>query len=237
MAARRVASSATKTFSVRKEKRQSPYERLKQAILNGELSPSQPLIETQLAEWCQVSRTPIREALTRLEQDGLVIRSDRGLVVRERSPEEILDIYETRIVLESAAARAAATRRSRIDILTLRQILSEADDVPPGDSDAMFRHNREIHGAIWRASHNESLIDLLTRLDHHLARYPATTLGAPGRWEEACGEHRAIIDAIENQQPDVAAELTTEHFMKARDLRLKLWAQSLRTTGSTSSSA
>ena len=100
----------------------SPYERLKRAILRGEFPPGHPLVETYLARWCQVSRTPIREALTRLEQDGLVLRTDKGLVVRERSPEEILDIYETRVVLEATAARVAAIRRSRFDVMTLRRL-------------------------------------------------------------------------------------------------------------------
>src|SRR5690606_35558099 len=93
----------------------SPYERIKEAIIAGDLAPGQPVVETALAEWCQVGRTPIREALTRLEQDGLLIRTSRGLVVRERSPDVILDIYETRILLEAAAARTAAARRTQLD--------------------------------------------------------------------------------------------------------------------------
>ena len=84
--------------------RVQPYEILQQAILRGELAPGQPLVETTLAARYNVSRTPIREALTRLEQDRLVERTDRGLVVRRRSPEQILDIYETRIALEATAA-------------------------------------------------------------------------------------------------------------------------------------
>ena len=70
----------------------TPYERLRQAIIEGDLRPGDQLVEVALAKWCQVSRTPIREALSRLEQDGLVARSDRGLVVLSRSAEEILDI-------------------------------------------------------------------------------------------------------------------------------------------------
>ena len=91
------------------------YERLKNAIITGELGPGTHLVESSLARLCQVSRTPVREALTRLEQDGLVHQGARGLVVRERSPEEILDIYETRIVLEATAARLAAERHTALD--------------------------------------------------------------------------------------------------------------------------
>ena len=90
----------------------------------------------------------------------------------------------------------------------------------------MARGNRQFHRTLWRAGHNESLIDLLTRLDLHLSRYPATTLAAPGRWEQANLEHSAIVDAIEAQDPNLASELATAHFTKARDIRLGQWARS-----------
>jgi DNA-binding GntR family transcriptional regulator len=207
------------------ERKPSPYERLTQAILTGELTPGQPLVETTLAEWCEVSRTPIREALTRLQQDGLVVRSERGLVVRERSPEEILDIYETRIGLEAMASRVAAARRSHLDVLTMRRVADGLDGIDTSDHGAMADGNREFHRAVWRASHNESLSDLLRRLDLHLARYPSTTLSLPGRWEEGNREHRAILDAIDRQDAAAAHDLTAAHFTRARDLRLALWAQ------------
>ncbi|MFC7645008.1 GntR family transcriptional regulator [Streptosporangium lutulentum] len=173
-----------------------------------------------------MSRTPIREALTRLEQDGLVLRTDRGLVVRERSPEEILDIYETRIVLEAMAARTAAIRRSPIDVITMRRVADRLERLDTGDEIELVEANRDLHRALWRATHNESLIDLLTRLDLHLARYPATTLSQPGRWREANAEHRAIVDAVDAQDPDLAEDLAAKHFTRARDLRLAIWAAS-----------
>jgi DNA-binding GntR family transcriptional regulator len=205
-----------------KGRKQSPYERIKEAIVRGDLAPGNMLVETALAEWCEVSRTPIREALTRLEQDGMVIRSDRGLIVRERSHEEILDIYETRIVLEGTAARVAAARRSAVDIIHLRRIADAMDRVKLGDEDQMVSTNHDFHGALWRASHNESLTDLLTRLDLHIARYPSTTLSQPGRWDEAKREHREILDAIEAQDLPLAEDLARKHFAKARDLRLTI---------------
>lgn len=207
------------------DRKLTPYERLTQAILAGELTPGQPLVETSLAAWCQVSRTPVREALTRLQQDGLVVRSERGLVVRERSPEEILDIYETRIELEAMAARVAATRRSDLDVLTMRRIVQRLEDVDATDELAMASANREFHRSVWRASRNESLTDLLRRLDLHLARYPSTTLSQPGRWAEGNREHQAIVDAVEARDEAAARALTAEHFAKARDLRLMLWGR------------
>jgi DNA-binding GntR family transcriptional regulator len=90
----------------------------------------------------------------------------------------------------------------------------------------MATGNRQFHRSVWRAGHNESLIDLLSRLDLHLSRYPATTLAVPGRWHEANLEHVAIVDAIEAQDPTRAGDLATAHFTRARDLRLQLWAES-----------
>jgi DNA-binding GntR family transcriptional regulator len=202
--------------------RPAPYQMLKAAILDGTLEPGAPLVEVQLAEWCGVSRTPIREALTRLEQDGLVERSERGLVVRQRSPEEILDIYEIRVVLEAMAARLAAERHTRMDKIRISKALERwqnaGAEMPPGE---LVNINLELHRATWIASHNQPLIDLLERLTLHLGRYPATTLTAPGRLKSALAEHQHLVDAVFARDPDAAAEAATEHFTTALKIRLE----------------
>jgi len=200
-----------------------PYERLKDAILSGELPPGTQLVEAALASWFDVSRTPIREALTRLEQDALLARDKSGLIVRERTPGEVLDIYDTRILLESAAAGLAAERRTSHDILLLQRLLRRWDGVDQGDPGAMMRANREFHQTLWRASHNECLVDLLGRLDLHVARFPATTLSTPGRWQQAGREHAGIVEAIERHDAAKSAESAGKHFQRARDIRLELW--------------
>jgi DNA-binding GntR family transcriptional regulator len=202
-----------------------PYEIIKHAILKGELLPGQPLVEIALAAMCQVSRTPIREALTRLEQDGLISRSDRGLIVRERSPEEILDIYQVRTVLEGTAAASAADRRNEHDIRMLRSLIKQAEQVGDEDDEAKVEVNRAFHRALWAASHNDCLLDLLERLDLHLGRYPATTLSSAGRWEEAKQEHAVMTDAIGNRDSGKARDAALGHFTRARDIRLQLWYQ------------
>lgn len=202
-----------------------PYERLLQEVLRGELQPGEALTEMALAERLQVSRTPIREALTRLEQDGLIKRTGRGMVVRERSPEEILDIYEVRILLEADAARLAAERRSNLDVFTLRHAASELEQIDTSDPDVMAEANREFHHAVWRATHSEPVWDLLRRLDMHLARYPTTTLSYPGRWETSLTEHRLLVAAIEERDGEKAAQASTQHFTAARDIRLTLWSE------------
>jgi DNA-binding GntR family transcriptional regulator len=197
---------------------------LKQAILSGELKAGQSLVETSLATWCQVSRTPIREALRRLEQDGLIERSDRGLVVRERSPQEILDIYETRIALEATAGRMAAERRTDHDVRLLRRLYERSNEIASDNIAGIVEANRQFHRTVWNASHNDSLLDLLERLNLHLARYPETTLAAPGRWQNACHQHGLLVDAIEKRDSEGAYKIALEHFVDARDIRLTLFA-------------
>lgn len=223
-----MASSETSgPFSEDTDRKRSPYEKIKETILDGTLSPGSQLVESAVAESYGVSRTPVREALTRLEQDGLVERGERGLIVRLRSPEEILDVYETRIVLEVTAARVAAERHTGFDRMRLERLLRMGEDADPHDGGILAQRNREFHGGIWHASHNESLVDLLNRLNLHLVRYPATTLSHPGRWQKALKEHRAIVEAIVRRDGPTAAELAEAHFTEARDIRLELWKQDL----------
>jgi DNA-binding GntR family transcriptional regulator len=199
----------------------TPYDRIRDAIVSGELAGGTPLTESALAAWCGVSRTPIREALLRLEQDGLVTRTERGPVVRSRTPEEILDIYEVRIGLEATAARSAALRRTDHDIRALRQALASADPTTR-DPAEMVRANVAFHRLVWRAAHNEAVVDLLQRVELHLARYPETTLAYPGRWERACQQHAELLKAIEDRDADRAAAIAHQHFTEAREIRLKL---------------
>lgn len=225
MTPKQPAASARRSKLVLAEARETPYETLKKAILSGDLATGQPLVEVTLAEWIGVSRTPIREALRRLEQDGIVYRSDRGLVVRDRSPEEILDIYETRIVLEATVARTAAERRTAHDVLILRELLERGEAVGENDASGMVESNAQFHRAMWRASHSESLIDLLQRLDLHLTRYPGTTLSWPGRWKAAVSQHAQVVEAVEKRDGDLAYSTALEHFTEARDIRLRLFAR------------
>jgi len=202
----------------------APYDLLKLAILEGALRPGDPVVESKLASRYGVSRTPIREALTRLEQDGLMQRTERGWAVRQSSPEEILDIYDTRIVLEGAAAAFAAERRTNHDLMAMRHAAARNDhlssDTPPG---VLADANREFHRTVWRASHNASLTDLLERINLHLGRYPETTLTYPGRQAASLEQHTALIEAIEARDSARAQQIASEHFAAARDIRLRLW--------------
>ena len=202
----------------------SVYERLRESIVNGDYPAGEPLIETTLAAQFSVSRTPIREALRRLEQDGLVERGSRGMHVRSRSPEEILEIYEVRVTLEVAAARAAAERRTPLDLARLEQIHQAMLAASTEDSERLANTNRKFHEIIWSMSHNATLIDLLTRLYAHLIRYRETTLTFQDRWQAVLKEHAQLIEAIKDGDRELAGQIAEEHMVAARNTRLMMYA-------------
>jgi len=204
--------------------RPDAYELLKAAVLQGEFQPGEALREVQLAQWCGVSRTPVREALRRLEQDGLIRWEGSSLTVRRRSPEEILDIYTTRIVLEKTVAAVAAERRTDHDLRQLEWAVERGASATVDDPIALAEVNAAFNRRVWQASHNESLIDLLERLNLHLGRYPRTTLVAPGRWERSKQAHAELVAAISERDAERAAAIAERHFTQAREIRLALFA-------------
>jgi len=209
----------------------SLYEELREAILTGRFGPGQVLSENALAAEFGKSRTPVREALHRLEIETLVERVPRGVRVRTSSPEEILDIYEVRITLEGAAAKAAAERATELDRTRLRsaqQAMVDVEDSP----EAMAAANRRFHEAVWAASHNPTLVDLLHRLNVHLVRYPSTTLNYGDRWEAVLREHEELLGAIDARDGEAARRIAEHHMFGAREVRLRMYADSEYATDS-----
>lgn len=200
----------------------SLYDRLRTAVLNGEYRPGMILVESAVAEAYGVSRTPVREALRALEKDGILQYSGRHLMVRISSLEEVMEIYDCRIVLEGVAAEWAARTRTDNDLILLELALNDmvqASNRSPFDQATI---NHAFHDRLWRSSHNATLVDLLSRLELHIRRYPEPTVSQPGRWQEAIEEHAAIIQAIRDQDQELARQLSSAHMAAARDLRLQM---------------
>lgn len=200
------------------------YNRMKDDILVGVLGPGTPLVETALATRYAVSRTPVREALRRLEHDGLLERGPRSLQVRQSTPQEIFDLNDVRTVLETSAARKAAERHTELDLVLLYDLLErmEREDL---DVPERVRLNRQFHASVWHAGHNSTLCQTLERL--YLTEVPAlhTTLASTLRWRQAVAEHRAVVDAIATGDAETAARVLEEHLRIGRDLRLSQLAQ------------
>jgi DNA-binding GntR family transcriptional regulator len=200
------------------------YGRLYDDVVAG-VWDGEALVAATLAQHYGTSRTPVREALRRLDHDGLVERGARSLRVRSRSPEEILEIYDVRIVLEGLAARTAAQRRSPLDVARLRRAAADMRATATDEARAMAAANRRFHEAIWTAARSTTLTDVLRRLHDHLRRYPESTLQAPGRWEAALAQHDELIALVEAGDADGARALAETHMAQARDIRLRMFTE------------
>ncbi|MBY3988766.1 GntR family transcriptional regulator [Rhodococcus fascians] len=200
------------------------YTQISDDIVHGRLGVHDRLSENALSQRYGVSRTPIREALTRLEQDGMIVRQGAMARIRVRSHEEVNDIYRARTWLEQAIAEDAANRRGETDILRLRAAWEREDRLDPLTSspDELMVANRGFHAALAAASHNATLEDLQAKLTLQVVQLPATTLGVPGRWEAAHEQHRKLIDSVENRDAASAGAIARSHLDQARKLRLKL---------------
>lgn len=199
----------------------SAYLALRRDIVSGEIKPGEKLIEVVLADRYGVSRTPIREALRRLEQDDLVQRDGRRVRVRLHRPDEIMDIYEIRIVLEEAAARAAALRRTPLEVSLLSRAFEAMRGVNPDDTAARERTCWTFHELMWTASRSKTLADLLRRLQVNLRRYPDGAMTHPSGWRQALVDYQRLLSAIREHRTTEAAEITGNRLRSAQDLRLR----------------
>ncbi|VXC11976.1 GntR family transcriptional regulator [Citricoccus sp. K5] len=200
---------------------------LKAEILRGEHSPGTPFREVALAERFGVSRTPVREALGRLQQEGLLERGTRGLQVRRLDPEQLMQVYDLRILLEGQAAEEAASARTELDLVRLEGLLSRDQALTDPDNATRLDTNIEFHEALWSAARNPILRDLLDRLSTHQIHAPTSTLTTPGRWEQSLDEHAEIIRCIREHEAAGAREAMRAHMSTARALRLRMLSHAM----------
>jgi DNA-binding GntR family transcriptional regulator len=197
------------------------YESILVALREGRYRHGDRLREEDIARTFGVSRTPVRAALARLLQRGLLQVSQNGLQVAHLSRPQVVELYAMRELLEGAAARFAAQHASEGDIYTLRRICARFD-APGQDAARLAEHNLRFHAAIYEAAHNRYLMATLQELYDTLMLLPSTTFAADSRHEAAVQEHRAILDAIRARDADEAERLAREHIGRARDTRLAM---------------
>ena len=200
----------------------SIYDQLRAEIVAGSLPAGSAVREVAVATRFGVSRTPVREALRRLKHDLLLVPGARGLRVRAVGPQEVVQVYDMRVLLEAEAAREAARARSDTDVLRLEALLARDLALVAPDDEARTVTNMEFHAALWRAAGNAVLRDLLERLTVHLIRAPRSTLSVGTRWEESLQEHAEIVRAVREGDPDAAGSAAAEHMQTAREIRLSL---------------
>lgn len=202
---------------------QDAYSLILAAIDDGTYRPGDRLVESELADRFGVSRTPIREALQRLETQSLLTRDGRSLIVASLDHNQLAELYVVRAQLEGLAARLAAQHATPEEVRVLRDMVEE-DRALITNPRALSRANKRFHRQIHLASHNRFLIQQLDLVHRSMALLATTSLEAEGRGQAAMDEHHAIVEAIARSDGDSADRTLREHISKAFETRLKLEA-------------
>jgi len=199
------------------------YERLKQQILNGEIEPGERLMQIQVAETLRASRTPVREAFRRLEQDGLVERVPQGGVrVTRLDMEAIQEVFGIRNVLEAYAVELACGRITAEEIGSLKRLVTQAEELLSSaelDRETkikrIFELNSQFHDTIYRAAGNSYLMGMINSLRFIVGRLRLLGLRADSTWSRAWEEHTQLIGLLEKKDKESAARLLKTHLVNA----------------------
>lgn len=200
------------------------YESLRDAIVNQVLKPGERLMETDLADEMGVSRTPVREAIRRLELENYVVMIPRkGAYVAGLSIKDINDVFEIRGALESLAAGLAAQRATDEDIKEMELNLEmETSHFETSDLIKTIEEDTKFHDLIFNASKNSRLLGMVKELREQVQRFRTTTLAVPGRMKFALDEHKAIVEAIANRDIEAAQKAASEHIQSAEAALLEV---------------
>lgn len=202
------------------------YQRILDDIREGRLKPGHRITEADVATYLNMSRTPVREALRRLESAGLVASAPySGMQIAQLDYQEVMELYDMRIVLESTAARLAAKHASEAEIYSLNETMKRYEAATTAVEQA--HHNRIFHNALAYAAHNRYLLKSLNSIRDSMILLGKTTFELPNRAEQVVKEHRDIINAIIDRDADRAAEAATLHISEAQKARIILMSQSL----------
>ena len=196
------------------------YERLKDAIQNAAVEPGEPLTETRLSELLGISRTPVREALQQLAQEGLVqVIPGRAITVAEHSAQDILDVVHLRSLLEPELVRLATEAASHSEIERLKRSVAEMQAaIETGDHTAWSRSDSVFHEVLGEACPNELLCEVVLQMRnrvHQIANIDSQP--NPARLAECTVEHVEIIEAMATRDSAAAADAMRNHIDKLRE--------------------
>lgn len=209
------------------------FETLRDAIITQVLKPGERLMEIQLADEMGVSRTPVREAIRKLELEGLVVMVPRkGAYVAGVSMKDIHEVYEVRAALEMLAVTLAAERITDEELDALeRQVLRESEAEENSDENALdniIYIDSTFHDIIYQAAHNQRLVQFVNILQEQLQRFRAASLSRPGRSKTALDEHKQIVEALAERNGELASRLAKEHIENAENAMISGMEESLK---------
>jgi len=196
---------------------------IRNAIMNGSLQPRERLMEIQLAEELGVSRTPIREALRKLELEGFIVMVPRkGAYVADLTFKDIADVFEIRAALEGLAAGLAAERITEEELESMERLLvGKQEAITSGDIDRLVEVDTSFHELLYKASRNERLANIISNLREQIQRFRLTSLSFPGRNKESLQEHKQLVEAIQSRDSQLARHLAQEHIENAENVLIE----------------
>ncbi len=202
-----------------RELNQQAYDEIRRRILDGEFLPSNPISEYQVASELNISRTPVREALKRLEEEGLVWSiPNKGTFVAELSAHDIMEIYQVRECLEGQAARIAAEKMSDNDIQLLEKEIALTDEfAATGQEDEIFQRDIRLHKLIITSTQNIRLGKILATLDDQMHRVRIIFSHSPDWLQAVIQEHAAIVEKIKARDCEGAEDAMVKHLRSACD--------------------
>jgi DNA-binding GntR family transcriptional regulator len=203
---------------------ETAYAVLREAILRNILTPGARLRADELAKRLGVSKTPIREALRKLQaEDLIVVGAGNVLIVKVLSEKQLFEIYYTREALEGMAARLAAENATQVDLANLRAVSSDLEEAFAQRNQRQVRHFAgEFALAVFRAAHNDYLYELLKSLSEKIRNQRTTTMSLAGRDREVVEFCHDLFGAIEQRDPDAAERIARANRRRALELRLKM---------------
>lgn len=199
--------------------REIVFEAIREAIINGDLKQGERLMETQLAEQMGVSRTPVREAIRKLELEGFVVMIPRkGAYVAGLSLKDIVDVFEIRGALEALAGSLAAERMTDDELEELERLLVRIGECAErNDVEQFVELDTQFHDILFQASRNARLSQMINNLRDQIQRFRTTSLAYPGRLKYAFDEHKKIVEALSERDSELVAALAKEHIENAEN--------------------
>lgn len=199
------------------------YDALREGIVDGSVHPGQRLIELDICQWLNVSRTPTRDALRRLQSDGLVEAAPGGgLKVARYDVNALHELYLVREVLEGSAAGEAARSASSAEILGLRSSVEQLQDLLHSDIESFANENRNFHEQVYAAAHNRFLIRTLKSLADSLLLLGPTAINTPEWRKHSIAQHSEITEAIAKRDAGAAEQAMRQHMRDGFARRLEL---------------
>jgi DNA-binding GntR family transcriptional regulator len=206
-------------FNDYKPLREVIFNTLREAIIIGELKPGERLMEVQLAEKMGVSRTPVREAIRKLELEGLVdMVARRGAQVADLSVKDIMDVLEVRASLDGLATSLSSTRITQDELKELMHINTQFTNyVEKENLQGIIKKDVEFHDIIYRSSRNEKLIQIASNLREQVQRFRVIYLKDFSSTKDIIKEHNEILEAIQNKDSNNAQSLAQKHIKKQEE--------------------